>query len=255
MKSTKIIFSCLLSLSFLLSKPPSDNVIDIIKKIDELYRSNSSYALVEMVILTPHWERTLKMKVWTEGKTKAFIRIIEPKKEEGMGTLRIKNEMWNYLPRTDKVIKIPPSMMMSSWMGSDFTNDDLVNEFSLLEDYDYKFVYPDTAREGSIYISCIPKENLPIVWKEIVMEVRAKDYLPIKEWYFDEKGRLMRVMNYLEIKLMDNRLIPTVIELIPQKEPGKKTVLRYVELKFDIKLDKDIFSLRNLRSMGSMSGQ
>lgn len=255
MQPAKIIIFCLLSLSILQSKPPSNNVIDIVKKIDELYRSNSSYALVEMVIVTPHWERTLKMKVWTEGKEKTFIRILEPKKEQGMATLRIKNEMWNYLPKTNKVIKIPPSMMMSSWMGSDFTNDDLVNEFSLLKDYDYNFVYPDTAREGSVYIRCIPKENLPIVWKEIVMEVRTKDYLPLKEWYFDEKNQLMRVINYLEIKLMDDRLIPSVMELIPQKEKGKKTILRYIELKFDITLDRDIFSLRNLRSVTALNEQ
>jgi outer membrane lipoprotein-sorting protein len=240
----------IVTLNLCWSQNPSSTtkVKEIIQYLDELYRSNSSYAVMEMMIVTPHWERTLKMKIWTEGRDKTFIRITEPKKEQGMATLRIKNEMWNYLPKTNKVIKIPPSMMMSSWMGSDFNNDDLVNEFSLMEDYHYKIIQPDTAREGHIYISCIPRENLPIVWKEIVMEVHAQDYLPIKESYFDEKGQLMRVINYKDVKVMDYRKIPSVMELIPQGEEGKKTVLKYLEVKFNIDLDKDIFSLRNLRT-------
>jgi outer membrane lipoprotein-sorting protein len=224
------------------------HVRDIIQYLDELYRSESSYAKMEMQIVTPHWERTLKMDIWTQGKDKTFIRITEPKKERGTATLRLDNEMWNYLPKTNKVIKIPPSMMMSSWMGSDFKNDDLVNEFSLLDDYTYKFLQPDDAKPGRLYIECKPKENLPIVWSKIIMEVREEDYLPVREKYFDEKDNLMRVMNYREITEFDGRKIPKIMELIPQDEEGKKTVLEYLEAKFDFQIDEDIFTLRNLRS-------
>lgn len=223
-------------------------VDEIIRSIDELYRSTSSYSEMEMEIITPHWERTLKMKVWTQGMEKTFIRILEPKKERGVATLRIGDEMWNYLPKTNKVIKIPPSMMMSSWMGSDFNNDDLVSEFSLLEDYTYEIIHPSDARTGLIYVRCIPREDLPIVWGEIILSVREADYIPVKEEYYDEKGNLMRIMNYKSIQVFDNRRIPSVMELIPQNEEGNKTVLRYLTAKFDIPLDKDIFSLRNLRS-------
>ena len=124
------------------AQEPTPDVETIIKRIDQLYRSETSEAEMEMHIVTPHWERTLAMHVWTEGMDKTFIRITAPKKEQGVATLRIGNEMWNYLPKTNKVMKIPPSMMMGSWMGSDFTNDDLVRESSMLEDYTYQFVTP-----------------------------------------------------------------------------------------------------------------
>jgi outer membrane lipoprotein-sorting protein len=224
------------------------NVREIIKSIDELYRSKSSYAEMEMEIVTPHWERTLKMKIWTENMNKTFIRILEPAKEKGVATLRIGNEMWNYLPKTNKVIKIPPSMMMSSWMGSDFTNDDLVNEFSLLEDYHYEFIHPSDAKQDLIYIKCTPRENLPIVWKHIIMSVREEDYIPVTEEYYDEKDQLMRIIEYKNISSFDKRKIPSVMELIPQNKEGHKTVLRYLKAEFEISLDKEIFTLRNLHS-------
>ena len=224
------------------------DVQKIIQYIDELYRSKSSFAEMEMQIVTPHWERTLEMNIWTEGKDKTFIRITAPNKERGTATLRLDNETWNFLPKTNKVIKIPPSMMMSSWMGSDFKNDDVVNEFSLLDDYSYQFVQPENPEPGFLYVECIPREDLPIVWSKILMKVREADYIPVKEEYFDEKNNLMRVMNYKEISDFDGRKIPKIMELIPQDEPGKKTVLKYIEAKFDFQVDKNIFTLRNLRS-------
>ncbi|MFZ0391851.1 MAG: outer membrane lipoprotein-sorting protein [Calditrichia bacterium] len=223
-------------------------VKEIVQYIDQLYRSESSFSEVEMDIVTSHWERTLKMKIWTEGTKKTFIRITAPKKEDGVGTLRIGNEMWNYLPKTNKVIKIPPSMMMSSWMGSDFNNDDLVSEFSLWEDYRYSRIHPDYAEPGFIYIECIPRENLAVVWGRIVMKVRENDKMPVQDRYYDEKGKLMRLMNYSNIREFDGKKLPSVIELIPQDEEGNKTVLRYLSLDFNLPLENDIFSLRNLRS-------
>ncbi|MCK4461576.1 MAG: outer membrane lipoprotein-sorting protein, partial [candidate division Zixibacteria bacterium] len=132
----------------------------LIEEIDQLYRSESSYAVFEMEIVTPHYQRTLAMEAWSLGTKKTLIRINAPRKEKGVSTLRIDNEMWNYLPKTDRVIRIPPSMMMSSWMGSDFTNDDLVQEFSLFEDYSYELTTPDSARDDLIYINCVPREDL-----------------------------------------------------------------------------------------------
>jgi outer membrane lipoprotein-sorting protein len=203
---------------------------------------------MEMEIITPHWQRMLKMKVWTEGMEKTFIRILSPAKEKGVATLRIEDDMWNYLPKTNKVIKIPPSMMMSSWMGSDFNNDDLVNEFSLVEDYTYTLLSPEDKQENRLYIECIPRKDLPIVWGKIILTVRKKDYIPVKEEYYDEKGKLMRIMNYRDITVFDNRKIPAILELIPQDEEGHKTVLRYLTAEFNIGISEDIFTLRNLRS-------
>ncbi len=224
------------------------NVREIVKQIDELYRSESSYSELEMEIITPHWERTLKMKAWSKGMEKTFIRILAPAKEKGVATLRIGNEMWNYLPKTNKVIKVPPSMMMSSWMGSDFTNDDLVREFTWTEDYNFELIQPEDAKEDLLYIKLIPKEDLPIVWGKIILAARRQDYIPVWEKYYDEKGKLMRVMKFKDIKTFDGKEIPAVMELIPQDEKGNKTVIRYLDLDFNINVSDDIFSLRNLRS-------
>jgi len=220
----------------------------IIREIDELYRSESSYSVIEMEIVTPHWQRTLNMDGWTIGMDKTFIRINEPKKDKGVATLRIENEMWNYLPKTNKVMKIPPSMMMSSWMGSDFTNDDLVKEFSLFEDYSYELIEVEDAREGIIYVNCIPREDLPVVWGNIVIAAIEDKYIPIWMKYYDEDGKLMRVCNYSDVKNFGGRLIPAVMEMIPQTKEGHKTVIRYLELEFDVEIDGDTFSLRNLRA-------
>lgn len=235
-------------LQFAASHPSDIEAKDIVKKLDELYRSESSFGEMEMQIVTPHWERTLRMQVWTKGMDKTFIRITSPLKEKGVATLRLGNEMWNFLPNTNKVIKIPPSMMMSAWMGSDFTNDDLVSEFSLLEDFHFKLITSKEARPGLLYIESMPKEGLPIVWGKIVAAVGKDDYIPVWEKYYDEKEKLMRVMNFKDIKLFSGRKIPAVMELIPQNKEGHKTVIRYLKLEFDIKIDDDIFSLRNLRS-------
>ena len=220
---------------------------DIIAKQDELYRATSSYAVMEMKIVTPHWERTLELEAWSEGLDKTFILINSPPRERGTATLRIDNEMWNYLPKTDKVMKIPPSMMMGSWMGSDFTNDDLVKQTTLQEDYDYRIVELDGGVEGEVYLELVPKEDTPSVWGKIVIAVREEDYLPVWQKFYDERGKLMRVMNFREIKTIGGRVLPTVMELIPQTDDGQYTIVRYIEGEFDIDLPSEIFTLRNLQ--------
>jgi hypothetical protein len=225
------------------------DVKKLIKEVDDLYRSKASYAELEMEIVTPHWSRTLAMKSWTEGMDKTFIRITSPLKEKGVATLRIKSEMWNFLPRTDKVMKVPPSMMMSSWMGSDFTNDDLVKEFSLFEDYTYELIKPDTVAPSLYFINCIPRPDLPIVWGNIVIAVTKDRHLPVWQKYYDEKGNLMRVMTYADVKEFSGRLVPATMEMVPLTKEGHKTVIRYIDIKFDIKVDEEVFSLRNLHSI------
>ena len=238
----------LFSLTALPAKSPAQDVEEVVRKIDELYRSDASYSEVEMAIVTQHWQRTLRMKVWTEGKQKTFIRILSPPKEQGIATLRLGAEMWNFLPRANKVIKIPPSMMMSSWMGSDFTNDDLVKEFTLLDDYTYEFTRPQDAQPDMLYVAMKPKEGLPIVWGKIIAAVKKESYIPIWDRYYDEKGRLMRIIDFKDVKPLGGRMIPTVMEVIPQGKEGQKTVMRYFHAEFDAKLPEGIFTLRNLYS-------
>ncbi len=246
-----ILITCVAVLLFIASdlaaQDDSLDVEKIIKEVDELYRSKSSHGIMEMEIVTPHYERTLRMEVWTRTMKKTLIRIKAPKKDEGVGTLRIEDEMWNYLPKTNKVIKIPPSMMMSSWMGSDFTNDDLVKEFSLFEDYKYEKTTVENPDTNFIYINCIPREDLPIVWGNIVIAARRDGYIPVWQKYYDEKGKLMRVLEYSNVKTFDGRTIPSEMTMKPQNEEGHTTI-RYIDIEFNVDLSDDIFSLRNLRS-------
>ena len=218
-----------------------------VKRIDELYRSGTSRTNIEMQIITPHWERTLALEVWTQGLDKTFILITSPKKEKGVATLRIGNEMWNYLPKTNKVMKVPPSMMMGSWMGSDFTNDDLVKESSMIEDYTYELITPADAQPDHCYIQLLPKEDSPIVWGKLVVAIRESDRIPVWQHFYDETGRLARVMNFKAVKSFDGKTIPSVMEMIPQNKEGHKTVVRFVDAEFNKKIDKKVFTRRNLQ--------
>ena len=243
-----LLLAVILSTFTVISSPvESIDVKEIVREVDRLYRSTFSYSEIEMEIVTPHWQRTLSMQAWTQGMEKTFIRITAPDKEKGMATLRIKNEMWNYLPKTNKVIKIPPSMMMSSWMGSDFTNDDLVKEFSLFDDFSYQQIPSEKGSEDTIYINCIPRPDLPIVWHNIVIAIRKEDHLPVWQKYYDDKGQLMRILYYSDVKKFGTRTLPASMEMIPQNKEGQKTVIRYLTLDFDRKINPEVFTLRNLR--------
>ncbi len=234
--------------AFSVSAAAAHNARAILNKVDELYRSHSSRARFEMEIVTPYWQRTLKIDAWSKGTEKTLMRILEPKKEKGMTTLRIGNEMWNFLPKTSKVMKIPPSMMMSSWMGSDFTNDDLVKEYTFSEDYDFEMSDMDDPVPGQLVITCKPKKDRPIVWGHVLIAVRESDYLPLWEKFYDEKGKLMREMVFRDIKVFSGRAIPSVMELISITKPGNRTTVRYLEAEFDLAVAEETFSLRNLRT-------
>ncbi|MXY28524.1 outer membrane lipoprotein-sorting protein [Candidatus Poribacteria bacterium] len=242
-----LLLTALLLCPFALAQETTSDIESVIKHIDQLYRSETSHAEMEMHIVTPHWERTQAMTIWTQGMSKTFIRITAPKKEQGVATLRIGNEMWNYLPKTNKVMKIPPSMMMGSWMGSDFTNDDLVRESSMLNDYTYQFVTPEDALPDHLYVQLVPKEDSPIVWGKIVAAVRSDDYIPVWQHFYDEKGNLMRVMNFKEIKTFGDKIAPSVMEMIPQNKEGHKTVVRWLNATYDSDIDDKIFTRRNLQ--------
>ncbi len=223
------------------------DVKTIIDRVDKLYRSDSSYGEMEMKVVSEHWERTVTMNIWTEGMGKTFIYITSPKQDEGIATLRMKTEMWNYFPKINKVMKVPPSMMMGSWMGSDFTNDDLVKESSLMKDYDSKLIHPEDEAPDFYYIELTPKKGTPSVWGKIIFRVRRGDYIPVTGSYYNEKGRQMRIMTFREIKSFGGRKLPAVIEMVPLNKEGRKTVIHYKNIRFDEKIDKNVFTLRNLQ--------
>ena len=216
----------------------------IVKKVDELYRSDSSHSRVEMTVKNPNWSRTLKMEMWTKGRKKTFIKILSPRKDAGVSTLRRGSDMWNYFPKIRKVLKVPPSLRMGSWMNSDFTNDDLVKETSLIDDYSSTLMKNEDS--DFYFLELIPNEFTVSVWGKIIIKVEKKRLIPFEESFYDEKGKLTRIMTFKDIKLVDGKIMPMTIELIPLSKKGHKTIVKYIDLKFNKNISDSIFTRRNL---------
>lgn len=221
---------------------------EILDKVDTMWRGESSYGEVTMDVVTEHWERSLGMNVWSLGKEYSLIKIFLPVKERGVATLKVEKNVWNYLPKVNRVIKIPSSMMMANWMGSHFTNDDLVKESTFVDDYTYQVSFSGVRDEKDIYeIECLPKPTAAVVWGKVVIIVRKQDLIPLKEFYYDEDDKLMRTLTFTNIRALGGRTIPSVMTLIPADKPGELTRITYNSMKFDIDIDKGFFSLRNLK--------
>lgn len=231
-----------LSLSPALAEENDPRAVELLERIDQLYQQDSARATLSMNIVTPDYERTLKLESWSIGLDYSLIRVLEPLKERGVSTLKRENEMWNYLPKIRKVVKVPPSMMMSSWMGSDFTNDDLMRETSWVEEYTVAMEESD-----DLYIlDLTPKEQTVTVWGAMEVTIRKSDLLPVTQKYYDEDGTLQRVMEFSDVTTFDDVTLPATMTLIPQDEKGH-TRVTYEELEFNVDLEPDFFTLQNLR--------
>ena len=220
----------------------------ILDKVDDLFRSQSSHGLGTMTVVTAHWRRSLSLEMWSKGKDKSLVRILAPKKEKGTTTLRAGNDIWNYLPKVNRVIKLPSSMMGASWMGSHFTNDDLVKESRMADDYTFEitFVGEDEGEEV-VEVTCHPKPEAAVVWGKVLVRARLKDYLPLSVKYFDEDLRLARTMTFSQVSQLGGRMLPAVVTMVPEDKPDESTVIHYEKMEFDIGLDDDFFSLRTLQ--------
>ena len=221
---------------------------DILRKSDDLMRGDTQAGIYRMTIVRPDWERTMIFEYWSEGTEKAFIRVKEPVKERGVSFLKIEREMWQYVPRINRVIKIPPSMMLQSWMGSDFTNDDLVRESNVVEDYEHTLLGIEAMDDGEAYkLELIPKPEAPVAWDRMLYWVRVVDYVPLRAEFFNERGEHVRTMIYSDIREMGGRIIPVQFELIEEKKPGRKTVMVFDDLTFDKSISRSVFTQANLR--------
>ncbi len=223
-------------------------VLEIIDEVDRLMRGASSAGLMRMEIDTEHWSRALEMRIWSLGTEHSLVRVESPAREAGTATLMVENEVWNYLPNVDRTIKVPPSMMLGSWMGSHFTNDDLVKESRLIEDYDIVISHEGPRDGQDVWeFTMIPKPDAPVIWGRIEQEVRMRDRMPIWARYYDEDGTLVRTMNFSDFEVLGGRTLPTRMVMEPM-DGEERTVVTYLELEFDVGLDEDFFSLRNLRA-------
>ena len=222
-------------------------VYEIVDQVDQLLRGDSSQGTLTMQIVTENWQRSLTMQVWSQGTENSLVRIEKPRKEAGMATLKVGNNIWNYLPKVSRTIKIPTSMMMASWMGSHFTNDDLVKESSMSRDYFITISYEGERNGSSVYeFTLIPKPDAAVVWGKLELEVRQDDLMPTWHRYYDEDGTLIRELTFSEYTLMGGRRVPTRLVMQPYDKPGEQTVIIYDDLAFDVPIQADTFSLRNL---------
>lgn len=226
----------------------AQDATEIVKKADQLMRATSSYSEISMEIIKPDWSRKMSMKVWALEPDYSLIYITEPARDKGTVTLKRKNEVWNWLPSAQKVIKIPPSMMLQSWMGSDFTNDDLVRESSVIKDYTHKLIGEEKFNGMNCYkIQLIPKPEAGVVWGKIITWIEKETYLQPRVEYYDEDGFLVKKFMGSDLKKMDGRNIFTHWEMIPEDKPGNKTVMDYYKIQFNIKTEESFYSEQNMK--------
>ncbi len=219
-----------------------DAVIDY---IEDMYRSRSSISQMTLIVTKPRQTREMSMKVWTSGKEKALIVIESPAREKGTATLKVEKNLWNYLPRIKRTIRIPPSMMLTSWMGSDFTNDDLVREASYTVDYTYKLIGWSNNPEGWL-INFEAKPDVVGLWKRWELFVSQNGRIPLVARYYDRKDRLSRTMRWSDVREFDGRQLPARMEIIPEDKQGHKTELVYEKISFDVDVPESTFSLSSL---------
>lgn len=221
---------------------------EIVQKAYDLTQGQSNYSQITMTIHRPKWERTLSFKSWMKGTQYAIIYITDPAKEKGQVFLKRGTEMWNWLPSIDRMIKIPPSMMMQSWMGSDLTNDDLIKESSIVKDYDHKILGSENLEGYDCYkIEMVPHEDAAVVWGKIFTWISKKEYYTLKNEYYDEDGNLVNVEDLSDIKDVGDRKIPVKYKMVPVDKTDHYTIMIFNDIKFNQKMDDSFFSIQNMK--------
>jgi outer membrane lipoprotein-sorting protein len=222
--------------------------LDIVRKADEKVRGKTNVAEMKMTIVRPSWSREVTMKSWGKGENLALILITGPARDKGTAFLKRDKEIWNWQPTIDRVIKLPPSMMMQSWMGSDFTNDDLVKESSAINDYTHRIIGGEKIEGRECYkIEMVPKEEAAVVWGKVIVWIDKKDFIQMQAAFYDEDGFLVNTMYGKDIKILGGKLLPGRMEVVPADEPGKKTIIEYLRLEFDRPIDDAFFSMQNMK--------
>lgn len=234
-----ISFSCL-----------SQNATEIVQKADDKMRGSTMQA--EMVIRTirPAWTREMQCKTWMKGNTLAMIQVQSPAKDRGVAFLKRKKEVWNWFPALERTIKLPPSMMTQSWMGTDFTNDDLVKESSVVNDYNHNIIGDTIIDSRSCYIiQMIPRPEAAVVWSKVIICIDKKDFLELHSRFYDEDGQLINTMNSYDVKMMHDRTIPTRFEMIPADKKGQKTEMIYKSILYNKPIEDNFFTVERLKTL------
>ena len=220
----------------------------ILNNVDDVYRSNASHGILTLSVKTSNWQRSLTLEQWSKGNDMHLLKVLKPKKEKNLATLRVDKNVWNYMPKVKRVVKIPSSMMSSSWMGSHFTNDDLVKQSRMVIDYNFSITY-EGLRDGAdiVEISCIPKKNAAVVWGKVEVIVYRNDFIPLNIVYYDEDLKLSRTLKFSNIQVLGGKKIPLQMKMVPTDEPEESTAILWEKIEFDIVIKDDFFSLRKLQ--------
>ncbi|MBA4055100.1 MAG: outer membrane lipoprotein-sorting protein [Marivirga sp.] len=250
MPSSKIVIILTLVFAGLTLLSWAQDARDIVKRADDKMRGQTSQA--EMIIKTirPTWTREMMVNTWMKGNEFAMILIQSPIKDRGTVFLKRKKEVWNWLPTLERSIKLPPSMMSQSWMGTDFTNDDLVKESSVVDDYNHT-IAGDTLIAGRpcYIIQMIPKPEAAVVWGKLIVCIDKKDFLELHSRFYDEEDGLVNIMNGLDIKEMDGRIVPTRLEMIPVDKKNQRTEIIYKKIVFNRPIEDAFFTIEKMQNL------
>ena len=223
-------------------------VAALLLRMDDLYRGDeSSHGKVRLRVKTARFEREMVMEMWAEGTENTLIQILAPARDRGTATLKVESNIWNYLPKIDRTIKVPVSMMSGSWMGSHFSNDDLVNSSRFSEDYDCTALERPQSAQGHWLLECIPKEGAVVVYGKTTLRIRADTELADEVADYDERGNLVRTMSLSNIDQVGGRAFPRHMRMVPADKPDEFTEMIYDEIEFDVRLPDDTFTLRSLK--------
>jgi outer membrane lipoprotein-sorting protein len=223
---------------------------EIVKAADQKLKGLSSEANVTIRIVRPTWQREISLKTWSKGDEYALILVTAPAKDKGMVSLKRDKEVWNWMPSIERTIKLPPSMMTQSWMGTDFTNDDLVKQSSIVTDYIHTLEKDTVIEDLSCFkIAMTPKPEAAVVWGKIIIYISKKDFMQMRAEYYDEDGYLINIMSASKIRNLGGKMLPSEMEMIPVDKPGQKTVLIYNSLVFDVPIQESFFTVQNMKTV------
>ncbi len=243
-------FLLFLSCLFYLPNGFAQSATEIVDKSDQQMRGESSYSVATMRIIRPDWTRSMSMKAWTKGRDFSLVLVTAPAKDKGTVSLKRYREMWNWIPAIERIIKIAPSMLSQSWMGSDFTNDDLINQSSIVVDYTHKLIKEEMFDgEVTYVIDAIARPDAPVVWSRIRLWVSKQTYLQRKAEFYDEFEDLVNTMQTFDIQQMGGRMLATRLEMIPADKPGYKTEFITHEAQFDFAIDEGFFSQDQMKQL------
>jgi outer membrane lipoprotein-sorting protein len=231
--------------------PASPSAREVAERVEQAFRGDSGFIDATMVVISPRLPepRRVRFQSWDDrGGKRSFIRILEPPKDKGSGFLKLHPNLWSYVPRVERTIRIPPSMMLQSWMGSDFTNDDLMRESSVLDDYTHRWLGVDPSHQGvrAFVIEYSPREGAPVVWGRIVAWIDAEKYAPLRQDFYDEAGVRLRTLTMHDFALVQGRHYPRRWAMLSLDKPGHETRIEVNEIRFDETFPDDLFTQRNL---------